>query len=60
VEEKVDSGSWLVPMFFALTLVVSYRVCGWVHAANVLYNGIACHRLCKLRVHLICDNHDVQ
>jgi hypothetical protein len=25
-----------------------------------LYSGIAFHRLSKLRVHLICDNHDVR
>jgi hypothetical protein len=34
-----------------------HKGCRLVHAESVLYGDIACHRPCKLRVHLLCNNH---
>jgi hypothetical protein len=61
-EEKLDSGSRLIPHDLCLDACdqATRNECRWAYAANVLYSGIACYRLCKLRVHLICDNHDVR
>jgi hypothetical protein len=43
------------------TSLAAARNVSWqLHAANALYSSIAFHRLGKLRVHLICDNHDVR
>ena len=62
VAEKVDSGSRLTPYDLCLDACDQAlgNECRWVHAAKVLFSGIACHRLSKLRVDFIRDNHDVR